>query len=86
MKVTVCWGYSADEAGRIKDILSQNHIWYTTRIQNHENAFLGGGRGTLRSTFGSAGVSENFRLLYEVLVKSKDADAANAILSGSHMI
>lgn len=83
-KETAYLGYSLSELSSVRDILSQNKIKYNIKTINHQGQFLTLGRGTIRGSFGSAGMNMDYEKQYEVLVNKKDYENAKYLLRDIH--
>lgn len=80
-KVTVYLGESVDEFNRVRNCLDVHDIKYRNHIISHEDQVLDSRRGSIRTGWGTSGISDRHGKLYEILVSAKDAEAAQAVLN-----
>ena len=80
-KVTVYLGESVDEFNRVRNCLDVHDIKYRYHIISHEDQVLDSRRGSIRTEWGTSGISDRQGKLYEILVSAKDAEAAQAVLN-----
>lgn len=79
-KKTVYQGFDMKEFNRIRDLLSGERIWHDWKVDDRQTHVLAPGKGTVRGSFGSAGVNLDCTKEYKILVKEKDWDRVQSLL------
>lgn len=71
-------GTDLQRMNQIRDALKAAKILHKVKVKNHLSQW--GGRGTLRSSFGSLGNSTDQAYTYEIFVHKKDAVYAQKLI------
>lgn len=79
-KKIVYQGFDMQEFNKIRELLRGAGIWHDWKVDDRQTHFLAPGKGTVRGSFGSAGVNLDCTKEYKILVKEKDWDSVQSIL------
>ncbi len=71
-------GFEMDRFNQIRDALDNNSIPYKYKVRNHLGQFSG--RGTIRGTKGSLGISTEHMYQYEIFVYKRDFEQAKFLI------
>lgn len=71
-------GFEMERFNQIRDILDSKSIPYKYKIKNHLGQFSG--RGTIRGTKGSFGISTEHMYQYEIFVYKRDFKQAQFLI------
>lgn len=77
-KVILYSGWDLQEANRIMDCLKDHQIYFKFTMKDQVNRSVG--RGTTRSNFGSAGVRQDYQILYTIRIYREDEYQAREII------
>lgn len=78
-KVEVYMGYSLKDFSKAKEILKNNNITYSYKIEDPSQELMG--RGTERAIFGSFGTNAKYEKLYYLSVKKADSERATYLIN-----
>lgn len=73
-------GYSAERFNRIRELLDQNGIDYKWEVDNRQSNFLDFGRGTVRGSFGNAGMNAGAQREYVIKVTGAEEEKAKFLI------
>ena len=71
-KKIVYQGFDMQEFNKIRELLRGAGIWHDWKVDDRQTHFLAPGKGTVRGSFGSAGVNLDITKEYKILVKEKN--------------
>ena len=78
LKEEIYIGFSIEELAKVLDILDQENMKYTIKVNNPSGQWIG--PGTMRGNVGSFGLDSKYEKQYSVFVKKKGAEHAKYLV------